>query len=353
MSKQKVLLGMSGGVDSTAAALLLQRQGYEVIGATLRLQDEATEASGHALRDIGDARAAADKLGIRHIILDWRSRFREKVLDYFAAEYDRGRTPNPCVVCNPTVKFPALLEAADREGAAYIATGHYARIIPEPRTGRHRLCRALSPARDQSYALFGLSPAWLPRILFPLGDCDKPQVRELAAQAGLAISQKADSQDICFVPDGDYGAFLERYTGSPGPAGSFVDTRGNILGRHKGIRHYTVGQRKGLGVSLGAPAFVERIDAATGSITLSGGENLFTDTLFARPVNWLAPAEPEHPFPVQAKVRYAHSPQPATVCLQRDGGVRVEFAEKQRAVTPGQAVVFYDRDELLGGGLIL
>ena len=350
--KQSVLLGMSGGVDSTAAALLLQQQGYAVTGATLRLQDEETEQKGNAAKDIADAKEAARRLGIRHMVLDWREPFRRRVLDDFADAYSRGKTPNPCVVCNRRVKFPSLLEAADREGIDFIATGHYAAVLWDEALGRYRLRQGKYPKKDQSYVLYSLPQSTLSRVLLPLGEYEKEEIRAIAAQAGLEVSKKADSQDICFVPDGDYHAFLERHTGKSCAPGDFVDQQGNVLGRHRGIWHYTVGQRKGLGISFGAPVFVKSIDAGSGRVVLSDNESLFSHSLVARDARWIDWEELREPVELLAKIRYTHTPAPATVYPLETGAVRVEFRQPQRAITPGQAVVFY-RDAFVAGGALI
>lgn len=350
--KHTVVLGMSGGVDSTAAALLLLEQGYTVVGVTLRLQDEETERRGNALRDIEDAAAAAERLGIRHIVLDRRARFRECVLDYFAGAYARAETPNPCVACNPRIKFPSLLETADELGARFAATGHYARMIYDEARGRHRLRRADDARKDQSYVLYRLDPAWLPRILFPLGACTKDEARAVVERAGIAISQKADSQDICFVPDGDYGAFLERYTGTASVPGDFVDEQGRVLGRHRGIRHYTVGQRKGLGLSLPEPGYVQSIDPVENRVVISDNNSLYQKTVPICELHWLDGEIPREPLPVTAKIRYAHPPQPALLRFLPDNRAELEFHAPQRAPTPGQPAVFYDGECVLGGGPI-
>lgn len=347
-----VLLGMSGGVDSTVAALLLQRQGYQVTGATLRLHREESIAAARGEREIADARACADKLGIPHLVLDWRGEFDREVLENFASEYDRGATPNPCVVCNRRIKFPSLLAAADERGIGYIATGHYADVIFDEGRGRFRLRQAASLAKDQSYVLYSLSQNCLSRLLLPLAGYTKEEIRALAGQAGLPVSQKADSQDICFVPGGDYPGFLERYRVRPATAGNFIDESGRVLGRHKGLWHYTIGQRKGLGISLGTPAFVKAIDASTGDIVLSDNESLFSQELYAGDLHWIDWERLEETVELTAKIRYAHQPQRAVVYPLGGARARVVFARPQRAITPGQAVVFYDGGYVAGGGMI-
>jgi len=353
MDKQKtVLLGMSGGVDSTVAALLLQRQGYRVTGATLRLHREGSPAAARGEREIGDARACAERLGIPHLVLDWRGEFEREVLENFASEYDRGATPNPCVVCNRRVKFPSLLAAADERGIDRIATGHYADVIYDGSRGRFRLRQAESQAKDQSYVLYSLPQSCLSRLVLPLAGYTKEEIRALAGEAGLPVSHKADSQDICFIPGGGYPEFLERYRGRPSPAGNFTDESGRVLGRHKGLWYYTIGQRKGLGISLGTPAFVKAIDAVTGDIVLSDNDGLFSRELLAGDLRWIDWERLEAPVELTAKIRYAHRPQPAVVYPLEEARARVVFAQPQRAITPGQAVVFYDGGYVAGGGII-
>jgi len=345
-TNKTVLLGMSGGVDSAASALILRQQGYQVTGVTLRLHDNA----GKDGKDAEAAAVTAACLGIRHMVMDARDHFEKEVVASFADAYARGITPNPCVTCNRTSKFPLLLEIADREGIGCIATGHYA--FTERSGGRLRLRRGWDRKKDQSYVLYCMPQEWLARTVFPLGLHCKQTVRAIVAQAGLSPPDTEESQDICFVPDGDYAAFLKRYTGAQSSAGNFLDEQGNVLGRHQGLWHYTVGQRRGLGVNLGKPMFVKSIDAASGDIVLAGNDSLFTSGLTAGDLRWIDPP-PTEPTKVMAKIRYSHRAQPATVYPPQDGALRVEFDQPQRAVTPGQAVVLYNEDYVMGGGTIL
>jgi tRNA-specific 2-thiouridylase len=346
---KRVMVGMSGGVDSSVAAYLLQQEGYEVAGATFRLwsRDEADTP------DILDARAVCRVLGISHHVLDWREAFRREVVEPFCAAYQRGETPNPCVTCNKHIKFGLFQTMAAVLGYDHIATGHYASMEYDEATRRFRLRRGIFEHKDQSYVLYNIRRENLSRVRFPLGGYAKEEVRSLAAARGLPVAHKADSQDICFIPDGDYAGFLRDYTGKAFAPGNFLDADGNILGVHRGICRYTIGQRKGLGISLGKPAFVTAINAATNTVTLDDDESLWKHTLTARQVNWLEPPVDGGPFPCRVKIRYNHQPQPATVTPLPGDAVRVDFAQPQRAITPGQSAVFYDGDYLLGGGVII
>lgn len=350
MAKGRVAVAMSGGVDSAAAALLLQQAGYEVWGVTLRLQScagavEAAEA------EIDAARRAAEALGIPHRVLDLRERFRSAVMDRFVSEYLAGRTPNPCVDCNQEIKFGALLDWALEQGADYLSTGHYARVDQAGENGRWRLLRGTDRRKDQSYVLYQLTQRQLSHLLLPLGSYDKPAIRSLVENRGLSNARKADSQDICFIPDGDYAAFLAR-SGAELVPGDFVDQTGRVLGRHKGLPCYTPGQRKGLGVSAGEPVYVLRKEAASNRIILGPDSALYTTELTAERVNWLSVPPPEGPMAVTAKTRYTQREAAATAELLPDGRLRVIFQEPQRAVTAGQAVVLYVGDAVAGGGTI-
>lgn len=350
MAKGRVAVAMSGGVDSAAAALLLQQAGYEVWGVTLRLQScagavEAAEA------EIDAARRAAEALGIPHRVLDLRERFRSAVMDRFVSEYLAGRTPNPCVDCNREIKFGALLDWVLEQGADYLSTGHYARVDRAGENGRWRLLRGTDRRKDQSYVLYQLNQRQLSHLLLPLGSYDKPAIRSLVENRGLSNARKADSQDICFIPDGDYAAFLAR-SGAELVPGDFVDQAGRVLGRHKGLPCYTPGQRKGLGVSTGEPVYVLRKEAASNRIILGPDSALYTTELTAERVNWLSVPPPEGPMAVTAKTRYTQREAAATAELLPDGRLRVIFQEPQRAVTAGQAVVLYVGDAVAGGGTI-
>lgn len=350
MAKGRVAVAMSGGVDSAAAALLLQQAGYEVWGVTLRLQSCAGAVEA-AESEIDAARRAAEALGIPHRVLDLRERFRSAVMDRFVSEYLAGRTPNPCVDCNREIKFGALLDWVLEQGADYLSTGHYARVDQAGENGRWRLLRGTDRRKDQSYVLYQLNQRQLSHLLLPLGSYDKPAIRSLVENRGLSNARKADSQDICFIPDGDYAAFLAR-SGAELVPGDFVDQTGCVLGRHKGLPCYTPGQRKGLGVSAGEPVYVLRKEAASNRIILGPDSALYTTELTAERVNWLSAPPPEGPMAVTAKTRYTQREAAATAELLPDGRLRVIFQEPQRAVTAGQAVVLYVGDAVAGGGTI-
>lgn len=345
---KKVLVGMSGGIDSSAAVWLLKEQGYEVEGATLLLTEGS--ACGSA-PDVQDARLTAERLGIPHRALDERQWFHDTVIRDFADTYQAGATPNPCIVCNREVKFGKLLDYALEQGFDAVATGHYARI-EQAENGRWLLKKAADAAKDQSYVLYSLSQHQLAHTLFPLGDHLKSDLRTLASEQGWVVAHKPDSQDICFIPDGDYAAFLEQKMGVPRMPGDFVDMDGQVIGRHTGMIGYTVGQRKGLGVAFGEPRFVVRKDARRNTVTLGKSEDLFTNVLIADRLNWIAIPELTAPMTVTAKTRYSQREAAAVIEPLDDERVRVTFAEPQRAITVGQAVVFYDGDTVVGGGTI-
>ena len=346
--KGTVAVAMSGGVDSAAAALLLAEAGYDVWGVTLRLQS-CPGAAETAEAEIDSARRAAEALGIPHRVLDLRERFRTAVMDRFVSEYLAGRTPNPCVDCNREIKFGALLDWVLEQGADFLSTGHYARV--DRAEGRWRLLRGADRRKDQSYVLYQLTQRQLSHLLLPLGDYDKPAIRQMVGTRGLANARKADSQDICFIPDGDYAAFLAA-SGAELVPGDFVDEAGRVLGRHKGLPCYTPGQRKGLGVSAGEPVYVLRKEAAGNRIVLGPDSALYTTELTAQRVNWLSVPAPEGPLAVTAKTRYTQREAAATAEVLPDGRLRVTFAEPQRAVTAGQAVVLYVGEAVAGGGTI-
>ena len=349
---RRVFAAMSGGVDSAAAALLLLQAGCDVTGVTLRLHgfQDRPGLCGSA-DEIDTARSVAAALGIPHVVLDLSERFREKVMDRFVSEYVRGRTPNPCVDCNREIKFGALLDWALDQGADAMATGHYARVRFDGALGRWQLLRGADRRKDQTYFLYQLTQHQLSHLLLPAGDYEKPALRALAAAHGLSNAQKADSQDICFVPDGDYVSFL-RQQGAELVPGDFVDEAGRVLGRHKGLPCYTLGQRKGLGVSAGAPLYVLAKDPARNAVVLGADSALYTSELTAERVNWLSIPAPDGPLSVTARTRYSQREAAAHVEPLPGGRARVVFRDPQRAVTPGQAVVFYDGDLVLGGGTI-
>ena len=353
MSPKHVCVAMSGGVDSAGAALLLQRLGYKVSGVTLRLHayKDRPGLCGSA-DDIETARAVAARLGISHTVLDLSNLFQTAVMDRFVSEYVSGRTPNPCIDCNREIKFGALLDWALAHGADFIATGHYARVDYDKSTGRWLLLRGQDPKKDQSYVLYQLTQRQLAHLLLPVGTYEKPALRALARAAGLDNADKADSQDICFVPDGDYVAFLRRYGGVKPVPGDFVDQAGHVLGRHKGLECYTTGQRKGLGVSADTPLYVLRKELDTGRVILGPNSDLFTRELTAERINWISIPELTAPMSVTAKTRYSQREASAVAEPLPGGRIHVVFEEPQRAITAGQAVVLYDGERVVGGGTI-
>ena len=345
MNKQKVIIGMSGGVDSSVAAAILLEKGYEVIGLTMDLWGEASS--------FDDAKFVCSELGIRHIVADFRKDFEKHVIDYFTSEYTLGRTPNPCIACNKALKFDAMLRHAESLGADFIATGHYAKI--EKTGDRFLLKKSNATKKDQTYVLYSLTQSTLSKILMPLGDIeDKNETRKIAESLGLITARKSESMEICFIPDNDYASFISRRTGIPNKEGNFVDMSGNVLGRHKGIINYTIGQRKGLGIAFGKPMFVIRINARDNEIVLGEKGSEFSSSLIADGLNFIPFDNIENPIEVCAKVRYTAKEAPATVTPLADGRVRVDFSSPQRAITPGQAVVFYspEGDAVIGGGII-
>lgn len=356
--KEKVVVGMSGGVDSSVAAYLLKEQGYDVIGVTMQIwedeEQQRTEENGGCcgLSAVDDARRVADRLEIPYYVMNFKQEFQEKVVDYFVEEYLAGRTPNPCIACNRYVKWESLLKRSMEIGADYIATGHYARIAKLP-NGRFAIRNSVTARKDQTYALYNLTQFQLAHTLMPIGEYEKDQVRRIAQEAGLPVAAKPDSQDICFVPDGDYAAFLKKKAEERMPGeGDFVTRDGTVLGKHKGITHYTIGQRKGLGLSMGEPVFVSELRPKTNQVVVGEEPQVFKKELLCDHLNFMGMGDLEEPRRVWAKVRYAHKGQWCRIERQGRDLIRAEFEEPVRAITPGQAVVFYEGEYVLGGGII-
>jgi tRNA-specific 2-thiouridylase len=363
-----IAVAMSGGVDSSTVAALLVRQGHKIVGMTMqlwnqrRLPELVPENAGHgrccSLDDVYDARRVAEQVGIPYYVVNFEQQFEEQVVKPFVAEYLAGRTPVPCTLCNNYIKFDRFLEMADAVGAHFIATGHYARVRYDEASGRYQLLRARDNSKDQTYFLFGLTQKQLARTLFPLGEMVKPEVRELAREMDLAVAEKDDSQEICFVPNGDYAAFLNAYLKDKGvepqsTRGEIVTIDGRTLGEHQGIHHFTVGQRKGLGIAAREPLYVISTDPRTQRVVVGGNDDLLCSRFFARQVNWISIAGVDAPVRAQVKIRNKHAAAPATLHPAGDpGSVEVVFDEPQRAVTPGQGAVFCDGDLVLGGGWI-
>ncbi|KGK91599.1 thiouridylase [Desulfosporosinus sp. HMP52] len=358
-TKPKVVVGMSGGVDSSMAAALLKEEGYEVIGVTLQIWDPTgPEVEGGCCSNsaIDDARRVAFILGIPHYVMNFRSYFKETVVDYFTQSYLYGETPNPCLACNRHVKFGEMLRKARGLGAEFIATGHYAQVLRDPSSERFLLSRSADQRKDQTYALYMLTQDQLKHTLFPLAEYKKEHIREMARERGLGVGDKPESQEICFIPDDDYASFLKERSEVPIKPGDFVDLAGKKLGRHEGIIHFTVGQRKGLGVTFGKPMFVVGLNPERNEVVLGEDKDVFTDTLWAEDLNWISIPELTEPIKVHAKIRYNSSGATATIIPGEIGsgyGVMVQFDEPQRAVTPGQAVVFYQGNLVVGGGKII
>lgn len=344
-NKEKVVIGMSGGVDSSVAAYLLKEAGYQVIGVTMQMWGSENAES------IADAKKIAEDLKIPHYVLDFRKEFKEEVIRYFMEEYAKGRTPNPCVICNRKVKWEALLAWAQQMDAYYIATGHYARV-ERLENGRFAIKKSSVDKKDQTYALFNLTQEQLAHTKMPIGEYEKEKVREIAVKIGLTVAGKPDSQEICFIPDHDYAGYIERESGKHFAEGNFVAADGTALGRHQGIIHYTIGQRKGLGLAMGKPVFVTKILPQSNEVVIGSNEELFTTRLTAEQMNYMAEEKFFAGMEMTAKIRYAHKGERCRVISCGNDRLEIEFDYPVRAITPGQAVVFYKGDYVLGGGLI-
>ena len=358
-AKTKVVVAMSGGVDSSLTAALLLQQGYDVIGVTMNLSEESRDYDENSdrgccsLSAVDDAKSVADKLGIPHYVMNFKEMFQEKVVDYFIKEYGEARTPNPCIACNRYIKFEGLLDRALKLGAEYVATGHYAKIIKDSETGRYLLKKGADANKDQSYVLYHLNQNTLKHFMFPLGDLNKTETRKMAAELGLSVANKPESQEICFVPNDDYKTFLAEKAPAMLTPGNIINTAGEILGKHKGLALYTIGQRKGLGIAAKQPLYVLKLDQTNNSVVVGFEDEIFSQELIATDLNFLLFDKLTVAMEVKAKVRYSAKEAPAFIVPLDGDKVRVIFKDKQRAITPGQAVVFYQDDIVIGGGTII
>jgi tRNA-specific 2-thiouridylase len=355
----KVVVAMSGGVDSSVTAALLKQDGYQVIGATMQiwppneLGDEADKFGGCCGFDaVSEAKSVAHTLGIPHYVMNFRNEFAQKVIANFCREYSLGRTPNPCIRCNEHIKFDALLNRAKELGADFIATGHYTRIEYDEVNDRYLLKKGVDRGKDQSYVLYIMSQNQLKHTLMPLGVFTKEKVRQIARELGLSVADKAESQEICFIPDGNYSSFLKEYMPDVAKPGPILDREGNTLGEHRGILFYTIGQRKGLGISAEEPMYVVAIDRVRNAIIVGSKEDVYRDELIAADINWISMESPKQPLELKAKIRYRHREADAVITSISQREVHVKFSKPQMAITPGQAIVFYHKDTVIGGGTI-
>jgi tRNA-specific 2-thiouridylase len=355
----KVVVAMSGGVDSSVTAALLKQDGYQVIGATMQiwppneLGDEAHKFGGCCGFDaVSEAKNVAHTLGIPHYVMNFRNEFAQKVITNFCREYSLGRTPNPCIRCNEHIKFDALLNRAKELGADFIATGHYTRIEHDEANDRYLLKKGVDRGKDQSYVLYIMSQNQLKHTLMPLGVFTKEKVRQIARELGLSVADKAESQEICFIPDGNYSRFLKEYMPEVAKPGPILDREGNTLGEHRGILFYTIGQRKGLGISAEEPIYVVAIDRARNAIIVGSKQEVYGDELIATNLNWITMESPKQPLELKAKIRYRHREADAVIIPISKGDAHVKFKQPQMAITPGQAIVFYHKDTVVGGGTI-